>query len=213
MPNHETQGAQARPVWMFMAATAMATTVSTLAATAMVKAESSEPAAVTCACEAPTPVVVPSATAPTPEAPPPARAEPAEPAIQAEDVEQVEQAEQPEPAIQTADPLQRRKPVPKAKVDGNLDKDLVRRIVRAHIGEVRDCYNEGLKQDPELSGLVTVDFVIGVDGKVARSKAHSDDIEGEVPECIAEAVNRWLFPRSVDGEEVAVTYPFVLEPG
>lgn len=193
MPNHETQGAQARPVWMFMVATAMATTVSTLAATAMVKAEATEPTAVTCACEAPAPVSV--VAAPLPE--PPVQA--VEPSVQAE---APVQAEEPPPAVRT----------PKAEVIGALDKDIVRRIVRAHIDEVRYCYNEGLKLDPELAGRVVVDFVVGSEGKVTRSTAKSD-MDGEVPECIAKAVGRWMFPLPGDDQDVHISYPFELEPG
>jgi hypothetical protein len=36
----------------------------------------------------------------------------------------------------------------KATVTGALDKDIIRRIVRAHINEVRYCYNQGLARDP-----------------------------------------------------------------
>jgi hypothetical protein len=186
MPNHETAGAEARPVWMFMAATAMATTISTLTATAMVKADATEPTAVTCACEAPAAVPV--------FATPPASPEP--PVVAAE------------PRVVSSDD----EPAPKAEVIGALDKDLIRRIVRAHIDEVRYCYDEGLSHDPELSGSVIVQFVIGSEGKVTRSTARSE-MEGEVPECIAKAVGRWMFPRPADGEDVVVSYPFVLEPG
>jgi outer membrane biosynthesis protein TonB len=194
MPNYETEGAQARPVWMFMLATAMATTISTLAATAMVKADTSEPVEVACTCEAPTSAAAPVVAPPVQQIEPP--------------VQQAEQAEEVPPAEQAAEP----EPAPKAEVHGSLDKDIIRRIVRAHIGEVRYCYNEGLAHDPELEGRVSVDFVIGAEGKVIRSTAESD-MEGEVPECIANAVGRWLFPRPADGKDVAVSYPFVLEPG
>jgi hypothetical protein len=40
----------------------------------------------------------------------------------------------------------------KAEVQGALDKDIVRRIQRAHINEVRHCYNQGLARNPELRG-------------------------------------------------------------
>lgn len=204
MPANETPGAQARPVWMFMAATAMATTVSTMAATAMVKAEAAEPTAVSCTCEAPAAVPIVAAPPPVqPEAP--GVPEPAEPP---------EQAEAPEQPVPTADPPARKPTVEqwKANVEGAYDRDLIRRIVRAHIGDVRECYNEGLEKDPELAGRVMVDFVIGSEGKVTRSVARSE-MEGDVPACIAKAVERWLFPRPVDSEAVAVSYPFELEPG
>lgn len=201
MHDNDRQGAQARPVWAFMVATAMATTISTLAATAMVQAESTEPAAVTCSCEAP-------AVAPPVQTESPVQVQAP---VQAE--APVQQVEEPAPAVDPNDSnADEPTPTPKAVVDGALDKDLIRRIVRAHIGEVRYCYNEGLEHDPELAGRVVVDFVIGAEGKVTRSAADSD-MEGDVPDCIATAVSHWLFPRPADGEDVSVKYPFVLEPG
>lgn len=202
MHDHDTNGAQARPVWAFMAATAMATTISTLAATAMVKGESTEPVAVTCSCEAPAAPLVQTEAPVRPEAPEQAQA-PAPPEAPAP--AQAEDAPIAPPKVEGS-------PAPKAEVHGALDRDVIRRIVRAHIGEVRYCYNEGLEHDPELRGRVVVDFVIGAEGKVTRSSAEAD-FEGDVPDCIAKAVARWLFPRPADGGDVAVKYPFVLEPG
>ncbi|MCA9718997.1 MAG: AgmX/PglI C-terminal domain-containing protein, partial [Myxococcales bacterium] len=49
----------------------------------------------------------------------------------------------------------------KAQVQGALDKDIIRRIVRAHINEVRHCYNQGLSKDPNMKGRVAVQFTIG----------------------------------------------------
>lgn len=215
MRNHDTDAAQGRPIWIFMAATAMATTISTLAATAMVKAEATAPVAVTCACDVPTPVVVPAPAAPAPEAPRPAAEsnaldEMVAPSI-APAAEAPEQAEAPEPAADPLAPTAAR-PAPKAEVEGALDRDIIRRIVRAHISEVRECYDAGLQHDPELAGRVAVQFVIGPKGKVTRATAESE-MEGDVPACIAKAVEGWLFPRPADGKDVAVAYPFVLEPG
>ena len=76
---------------------------------------------------------------------------------------------------------------------------------RFDIDEVRTHQPGTFWYHPHVHGSTAVQVVNGMAGALI--------IEGEVPECIAEAVNRWLFPRSVDGEEVAVTYPFVLEPG
>lgn len=211
MRNHDTDAAQGRPIWVFMAATAMATTISTLAATAMVKAEATEPVAVTCACDVPTPVVVPAPAPAAPEAPP-ATAAPEAPPAPAVPRRAAESNALDEMAEQAAAPKAAPKAEPKASVEGALDKNIIRRVVKAHIDEVRYCYNEGLEGDPELAGRVAVQFVIGPEGKVTRSTAESD-MEGEVPECIAKAVQGWLFPKPRDGKEVAVSYPFVLEPG
>jgi biopolymer transport protein ExbD len=102
----------------------------------------------------------------------------------------------------------------KAKVEGNLDGDIIRRIVRAHINEVRSCYNAGLTKNPELEGRVTIDFVIASTGKVGDSKVAENTLSDEnVGACIAKAVKRWTFPKPGGGGEVEVSYPFQLSPG
>ncbi len=100
----------------------------------------------------------------------------------------------------------------KATVSGPLDPDIVRRIVRAHINEVRYCYNQGLARDPRAEGRVVVDFEIRLTGDVETSKiTESTMTDPQVPECIAKAVRRWKFPRPK--KLVQVSYPFVLMPG
>ncbi|MGB1017018.1 MAG: AgmX/PglI C-terminal domain-containing protein, partial [Nannocystaceae bacterium] len=58
----------------------------------------------------------------------------------------------------------------KAQVTGALDKDIIRRIVRAHINEVRSCYNTELAKDPNLKGRASIQFTIGSSGKVEEAK-------------------------------------------
>ncbi len=102
----------------------------------------------------------------------------------------------------------------KATVKGSLDKDIIRRIVRAHINEVRSCYNAGLLKDPSLSGKVSVQFTIAPTGKVAVAVVSSSTVsDKDVGNCIAKAVKRWKFPKPAGGGNVVVTYPFVLAPG
>jgi TonB family protein len=102
----------------------------------------------------------------------------------------------------------------KAEVKGSLDKDIIRRIVRAHINEVRYCYNKLLVKEPTAEGKVTVSFTIDATGKVSASSV-ADNTTGndDVAECIAKAVKRWTFPRPTGGGVVTVSYPFVLSPG
>ncbi|MEZ4381833.1 MAG: AgmX/PglI C-terminal domain-containing protein [Nannocystaceae bacterium] len=99
------------------------------------------------------------------------------------------------------------------EVKGGLDRDIIRRIVRAHINEIRHCYNLGLDRDPELAGRVVAEFTIGADGRVKAPATIAEGIgDAETETCVAEAVQRWIFPKTKDGE-VSVTYPFVLSPG
>ncbi len=102
----------------------------------------------------------------------------------------------------------------KAQVKGALDKDIIRRIVRAHINEVRHCYNQGLVKDPNLKGRVAVQFTIGPTGKVPVAVVAQSSLKDKnVANCVAKAVKRWKFPKPQGGGNVVVTYPFVLAPG
>ena len=101
----------------------------------------------------------------------------------------------------------------KATVSGALDRDIIRRIVRAHINEVRSCYNQGLARDPGLGGRVAINFTIDGDGKVSAAVVSESTLtDAAVATCIAGAVKRWAFPKPKGGT-VEVTYPFVLESG
>ncbi len=102
----------------------------------------------------------------------------------------------------------------KAQVTGGLDRDIVRRIVRAHINEVRHCYNQGLTKNPNLKGRVEILWHIGANGKVASSAVQSSSLaDANVANCIAKAVKRWKFPKPTSAGTVQVKMPFVLSEG
>ncbi len=130
-----------------------------------------------------------------------------------------QQAEEPEGPGQVVAPTPGAPGAPKtpgsleATVEGDLDRDLIRRVVRAHIGDVRDCYNAGLVKNAELAGKISVRFTITAEGKAtAASVAESSLADAAVERCISGAVGGWIFPRPGEGE-VAVVYPFELSPG
>jgi TonB family protein len=102
----------------------------------------------------------------------------------------------------------------KAEVHGKLDKDIVRRIVRAHINEIRHCYNKALVDDPAEKGRVVVRFTIDATGHVTAADPIESSVKNaELPTCMATAIKRWKFPKPEDGGSVGVTYPFLLDPG
>jgi Ca-activated chloride channel family protein len=101
----------------------------------------------------------------------------------------------------------------KAEVQGSLDKEIIRRVVRAHINEVRHCYNQALASDPNAKGRVSVQFMIDASGNIRSAVVKEDTmIDKAVGVCISKAILRWTFPKPT-GSSVMVTYPFVLEPG
>jgi outer membrane biosynthesis protein TonB len=98
-------------------------------------------------------------------------------------------------------------------VTGGLDQDTVRRMIRAHINEVRSCYNAGLNEKPKLAGRVTIDFGILPTGKVAGSVVSKSELsDAAVGNCIAKAVKRWSFAKPRDRKNVGVTCSFILRP-
>jgi len=100
----------------------------------------------------------------------------------------------------------------RAEVTGSLDRDLIRRIVRAHIVEVRACYQAELASDPTLAGRVSVRFVIGPEGTVVKAEVASTTLPSDaVGTCVADRVKSWRFPKAA--REVTITHPFVFEPG
>jgi hypothetical protein len=102
----------------------------------------------------------------------------------------------------------------KPTVQGALDRNIIRRIVRAHINEIRFCYNAGLTRDPNLAGRVEINFVIGATGSVGAAVVQSSTLpDTSVGACMAAATKRWMFPQPDGGGVVVVTYPFVLDTG
>jgi len=98
-----------------------------------------------------------------------------------------------------------------ADVRGSLSREVIRRVIRRHINEVRFCYEQQLIQDPDLEGRVTVAFIISPTGAVQSASVRASTLnDSRVESCIVQAVRRWTFPAPDGGGVVAVNYPFVL---
>jgi Ca-activated chloride channel homolog len=98
-------------------------------------------------------------------------------------------------------------------VRGALSPEVIRRIVRRHLNEVRFCYEQALTEKSELQGRVSVKFVISPTGSVlAAARSSSTIADAKAEHCIVAAVRRWRFPTPEGGGNVVVTIPFVLEP-
>jgi TonB family protein len=99
--------------------------------------------------------------------------------------------------------------VTEAQVRGSLDKDIIRRVVRRHLPEVRFCYEKELPRAPSLAGRVAVNFTIANTGRVAAALVQSSTLGNARAEgCVLDAVRRWEFPRPMGGGIVIATYPF-----
>jgi hypothetical protein len=79
-----------------------------------------------------------------------------------------------------------------AQVRGSLDKEIIRRIIRRHLNEVRFCYEKELMHKQDLYGRVMIQFTISGTGQVVASVVQNSTMNNpNVEQCIAQAVRRW----------------------
>jgi TonB family protein len=101
-----------------------------------------------------------------------------------------------------------------ANVRGSLDKEIIRRIIRRHINEVKYCYESELVKKATLAGRIAVQFTIAASGQVIASVLQSTTMGNiRVENCVVQAVRRWEFPKPMGGGIVIVSYPFVFNAG
>jgi hypothetical protein len=97
-------------------------------------------------------------------------------------------------------------------VNGRLPPEVIQRVVRQNFGRFRACYENGLRNNPNLQGRVSVRFVIGRDGAVSNvGNGGSDLPDPNVVSCIVRSFYGLSFPEPKDGI-VTVLYPIVLSP-
>jgi hypothetical protein len=98
-------------------------------------------------------------------------------------------------------------------IRGTLDKEIIRRIVRRHLNEVKYCYDQALVRKPKLDGRLVAQFTIAGTGQVIASVKQSStlgDLGAEM--CVVNAIKRWEFPAPNGGGLAIVTYPFTFSP-
>ena len=98
-----------------------------------------------------------------------------------------------------------------SQVRGALDKEIIRRIIRRHINEVKYCYQKELQAKPDLYGRIIIQFTISPTGQVVMAVVQKSTLNNRnVETCVAKAFRRWLFPKPKGGGIVIVSHPMVL---
>jgi len=97
---------------------------------------------------------------------------------------------------------------------GGLDKDLIDKIIKQHIREIRYCYEkEANKSTADLRGRVMMRFVIAASGRVSQSGVESTSLSNAgVEKCLVGVMQRIVFPEPLGGGIVEVSYPFLFAP-
>jgi hypothetical protein len=101
-----------------------------------------------------------------------------------------------------------------APTRGTLPKAVIDEKLKSAAPALQACYEHALKSKPDLRGTVSVNFVVGPDGKVAHAEAaEADDALADAPtvDCILGEIRKLVFPEPKGGR-VFINYPLKLEP-
>lgn len=85
----------------------------------------------------------------------------------------------------------------------------IERAVRERFGDMRACYDDGIRRDVMLTGRVKIRFVINLGGSVANAESIDPDLpDTRVRQCVRRVFETLKF--SPNGGVTHVTYPVVL---
>jgi hypothetical protein len=93
---------------------------------------------------------------------------------------------------------------------GGMDKEAIRRVIREHLREIRNCYERELQRSPDLYGKLVLEWDIEEGGRVSRCVVKSNALGNDsVASCIASRLKTWKFPDPPKDMVGRVSYPFV----
>lgn len=97
-----------------------------------------------------------------------------------------------------------------ADFTGSMDREAIRRVIREHLREIRNCYERELQRTPDLYGKVVITWDIVEGGRVSQAGVSRNEIgSAAVGECIAARLKTWKFPDPPKDQVGRVSYPFV----
>lgn len=95
-------------------------------------------------------------------------------------------------------------------LEGQLDREVIRRVVREHHREIRECYNQQYQSNSDLAGRVVVSFTVASHGDVVRAEISESDLDNDdVEDCLVRRFRRFRFPEAGTAGLIHVYYPFV----
>jgi len=111
---------------------------------------------------------------------------------------------------------------PATKVSGRIssgtvdvsggDPAKIKSAISKYTGQVKACYEQRLKSNPQLSGRVELLWYIN-SGRVSSVEVLGNSTgDSELASCIALKVRTWRFPADLE-TDTEVMYPFILSPG
>jgi TonB family protein len=117
------------------------------------------------------------------------------------------------PGSATPAPDARRSAPPDEAVANSRDPGRIYRAVDDHLTDLTSCYQQGVSVKSDLTGRVSVEFIIGPNGRVVRASVKESTLHSPpVETCIVQAVQTWEFPAPDEGGIIVVGYPFYFPP-
>ena len=93
---------------------------------------------------------------------------------------------------------------------GGMDREAIRRVIRDHLREIRNCYERELQRSPDLFGKLSLQWDINEGGRVSNVEVKSNSLgNAAVAGCIASRLKTWKFPDPPKDQIGRVVYPFV----
>jgi len=97
-------------------------------------------------------------------------------------------------------------------VNGHIPAEVIQRVVRNNFGRFRNCYMNGLRDNPNLEGRVVTRFTVDRQGMVSSAQDGGSALPNSaVVQCVIKAFYSLSFPEH-DGGIVTVVYPLALQP-
>lgn len=98
-------------------------------------------------------------------------------------------------------------------LEGGISRYAINATIAKYLNQVRRCYETELKNDPNLQGLVEMNFEINATGRLNYSNVSKTTLNSPpVETCISKRMMDWQFPKPKGGVNVNVKYPFMLRP-
>ncbi|MFZ4402555.1 MAG: AgmX/PglI C-terminal domain-containing protein [Pseudobdellovibrionaceae bacterium] len=96
--------------------------------------------------------------------------------------------------------------------DPSIDREAVRRVIRANIREIQSCYERELNKLSKgqiLEGRVLISWTIVAKGAASNVKVANSSIGNKnIENCVRDRLASWNFPSPPDGYSADVSYPF-----
>ena len=88
----------------------------------------------------------------------------------------------------------------------DVDPMLAQRVLRAHLGGVRMCYERVLRQNPTIAGVLQIRYAIDANGRVPAQPTTVQGIDLAVDACVGARLRMTVYPTVVAAHRVTARF-------